>query len=338
MHFLKHKDVSIIVPSDITSSAFSGEYKLVARRVDNGKITYESPWRKNVITNYGLTYMGNNYWNGYCAVGTGNTPPAVTDTQLTSLLAIASWGSGSGAPNFTYSSDLTYPGLKTTITMAARFDETVIGVIRELGIARTSNIDWQYNDLITHALVSPEYNKTAAEILDVYYRITRYWDNLHDLNGTGQVVLDGLTYDYLLKGYHCESPISNGYWAPTQDQSMYFRHYASTGPSVEPKSTDLVYNADGQIASPTYTESSYEANLSRSGDTAWIDRVFTTELNYQNNTSALPKGIRSLWCPLNSSSYPGWQCQFTDTLNGWPIQKDRTKRMYFTFRVSWTRL
>lgn len=336
MHFLKYKDIFASAPMPIQTSHISGEYKLVARRADNGKITYESPWRKNLITDYGLLYMAKNYWQSYIAIGTGNTPPVTTNTELNNFLALDNIGTSSGAPSSTISSNLTYPNLHTTVTHATRFNESVVGVIRELGICRNSNLDFAggNNQMITHALVSPEYNKTASEIIDVYYRVTRYWDSLYELNTTGQIVLDGLTYDYLIKGLQCY----NTNWSPTNSQDPYFRIYGSTGISVEPGSTNLDHNYDGSITTPTYSNSSYTDSAVQVGDSAYIDTHYTVGLNNMNHSQPLPKGIRTIHGLLNGSFAPGFQCQFTDTLNGWPIQKDRTKRLYLSYRATWTRL
>lgn len=334
MHFHKHKDVFVPLTTPVTSGKVMGEYKLVAYDKFSGKVVYESPWKQNLITNWGLVDMGKNSWASYIAVGTSNTPPLITDTWLGNALAVESIGPNSGAPSTTYWSDLVYPNLRTIATMAARFDETVVGVIRELGIADSNNINPASNNLSTHALVDPEYNKTSSQILDVFYRVTRYWDNLHDLNVTGQIVLEGLTYDYIINGYRTQAP-GNDYWNPTSSNAPYFRIYGSSEPLVEPKTTSI---SSGNIQSPAYSSSSYMDATTRVGDMAYIDNYYTIDLNDVNNSQALPNGIRTIWGLLNSSNPPGYQIQFTDVLNGWGIQKDRTKRLYLTIRNSWERL
>lgn len=68
----------------------AGYYQFVKHRVDadgnviEGTSEIVLPWFGNLITNYGLDQLGAN-WNdqlAYCRLGTGNTAPAFTDTNL----------------------------------------------------------------------------------------------------------------------------------------------------------------------------------------------------------------------------------------------------------------
>ncbi len=174
--------------------------------LSDGTVTKDTGWFDNLITNAGLDQIGAySAWNTSTAsigqiayVGTGNTPPAVTDTTLTAYLASSNYlnagfpSTGSvyvpaGANpayiywNFTY----TFPAGTATGTLA----EVGVG---ELGPLSTDKL------LFSHALIvdgsgSPTtITVRSNEQLNVSYQLQLI---INSTLQTGTIVFNGITYN-----------------------------------------------------------------------------------------------------------------------------------------------
>lgn len=114
----------------------SGEYCLQVRK-KTGEVVKDTGFFKNLITNQGLDNIcGSNSALRYMSVGTGTTAPAVTDTQLVNLRAVADIGN-TGNTSIT-SLDTTNNYLITTLT-ASFLNGSASGNISEVGVGAVSN-------------------------------------------------------------------------------------------------------------------------------------------------------------------------------------------------------
>jgi hypothetical protein len=171
-----------------------GEYKFILRNED-GSIAQETDWQDNLITDNGLFRFGHDYftgtWYSNVYVGTGTTPPAITDTQLEAQ--IGSQGNGSN-------------GLQSGTAIAPDYERWEIrtwrlaagngtGTITEAGVGNGST------DLFSRIVLTTPIVKGATQVLDIYWKFWMYPDRT---DYTGQVVIKGVTYNWSMKAINLD--------------------------------------------------------------------------------------------------------------------------------------
>ncbi|MGL4641414.1 MAG: hypothetical protein ACRCVX_17030, partial [Shewanella sp.] len=187
-----------------------GEYMLQVFEPKNGRLELvrETGWFDNLITNFGLNNIGKNTALGpNCRVGTGNTAPAFTDTQLVAQVA---GNAGGSAPSLVLAGA---PDYQSTYSVTYEFPQgAVVGNIAEVGIgAAATGANLFSRALIVDGVGSPvAIPVTAIQILRVTYRLSMY-PSLTDATGT--VSIGGVSYNYISRlcdrGF-ARSPIPNG--------------------------------------------------------------------------------------------------------------------------------
>jgi hypothetical protein len=120
---------------------YSGRYRI--KKVRAGQVTFDSGWFSNLITDSGLDQIANIplgtggipylITQGY--VGTGDTPPAVTDTFLSSYLASSDTFEAGGTNSFIDGMPPYWRHVRV-FTFAAG---TVTGALREVGVGNTKD-------------------------------------------------------------------------------------------------------------------------------------------------------------------------------------------------------
>lgn len=164
-------------------SGVCGFYKVIVQKGDGSEI--ETGWFPNLITDVGLNLLAGDGFLSRCSVGTSNTPPTFTDTQLGNKLAYVN-GSVSAGPSDANEGWVSLVG-------TYRFAQgAVVGNIQELGVGPTDD------RLLSRALVldsagSPtSLTVTSSDILVVVYQL-RIYRNTTD---TVSTVTDGdVTYN-----------------------------------------------------------------------------------------------------------------------------------------------
>ena len=152
-------------------SYIAGRFKLAAH-CSNGAIARELPWQDNLITDVGLDMWLTWATLGYCVVGTGSAPPAVTDTALAAYQAVSST---------IISTVLTFNVEENywSIVLRYRFAEGVAaGNLTELGLTDTNNI--LNMRLFSRALITDNgdpvtFPVKANEYLEVTYEVRVYF-------------------------------------------------------------------------------------------------------------------------------------------------------------------
>lgn len=184
--------------------AVCGFYMMEAIKVDadGNEISRRTlaDWFPNLITNQGLDRMGgNNSYISYCAVGTGSTAPAFTDTTLVTPVAYT---------NTTQSSSISaQPSSPYYIerTVTKRFAVgTAAGNLSEVGMGWSNGPSTLYSRaLILDGGGSPTtITVLSDEILDVTYR-WRIYVPLTDVTGT--ITISGSNYDYTIRAAEAAS-------------------------------------------------------------------------------------------------------------------------------------
>lgn len=273
-------------------------------------------WFPNLITNNGLNlYMaatgsglGSNPLS-YCQVGSGSTPPAVTDTALVARIAnnnsilTTSNGVASSAP---------YYGWKR---FTYRFNEGVAaGNISEVGISQSTT-----GNLFSRALILDEGSPTTLvvlpdETLDVTYELRLYPPSA---DAAGSVTLDSIVYNFTLRASRATTATN---WADGIGTGI-----AGLTAITYPAASVLGAVTGQPTGTPTTPVSPVFAAYT-SGN-YYRDFTATWGLTQGNATGGI--GCVEIVESVGSVSPGAFQMQFTPV-----IPKDGTRIMTLTFRYS----
>lgn len=294
------KYTDLIVSPFKTFVGTAGWYRLEARNDIDGKRRWLTPEFHNNITNYGLNLLsGNNFGMfNYCQVGSGNSPPANTDTTLQNWMASGSKTSNSnptnsGAPDYSNSVTLTY-----TFSSGA-----VVGNISEIGIgvSNTSGSSLFSRELIRDASGNPTTITLASnETLIVYYKLKTYLpvtDNVYSLTGT----IAGSSQSRTITARSMNLILTNnndyyyGWSAFYNGAPLVFRNIddglsklsTSSALSITGRITDLTGTTPSSTSGSTYVSNSF----SFTKQFIWNPSV----ANQSNKTAALMLGYRAGW-------------------------------------------
>lgn len=304
----KYTDIYNKEPMTITFGR-SGAFRYVMRDL-MGNIVYETDWDSNLILDTGLDNMGNTFPYSVCHVGDDNTAPIVTHTALLGYLDAADISGSSsewaGSPNWEYSGIYRYRFLAGDAT----------GTIREIGLTNATE-----PSLTCRSLVTPEIVKGVDNVLDCYYKVTT-WPPLGDVNST--VVLDGLTYDTLLRSANLDNvTINDNYlkmsWSNSGGSNAQRCFDGDIGTNLEQPSGTTITNP-GTLSEVGYVNGNHYADLTMFSD---LDKC------------NLDLGLRSLLLLFTGGHM---QVQFNRQGGGGErVPKDNTKTLLLTWRLSWAR-
>ena len=188
-----------------TESKCAGHYRILVHD-SVGQVKHDTGWFANLITNQGLDWLGTappldntvgTYICTHVGVGTGNTAPLITDTALTSFLAMYPAVSYTNIGGAYKSSYVAGPPAYWSRTFAYGFAVgAVVGNISEVGTGNTAAGNTQ-PQLFSHALIVDNVgNPTTLSILvtdtlTIYFELRMYLD-LTD--NTYSVNISGVTY------------------------------------------------------------------------------------------------------------------------------------------------
>lgn len=314
--YLIHKELitqeEIILPKR-KMFHFWGEARGILRDL-NGRVLQDTGWIKNQITAYG----GARLYSGfpYMQLGSGSGVTLPGDVTLKTPLGTRVYGStiqvvNAGAPNYTFYE-----------TLMARFDAgNATGTIVEVGMHSATSGSNLYCRAEIPAIV-----KGAENVLDMYYRMNVTPD-ISDKTGT--VVIDGVTYDYIVRPYDADlwtkafsgiGPMLSAY-VPTASPSLIPVSVASSKPGD-------VDNMWGH----SWLLDAGEPNVS------WKQSAYLDDCNF-----TLPGGIRSCYSRFNFGASPGVEggigVQLTSVDGPNPgngVPKDNTQYFTAQFKVTWS--
>jgi len=153
----------------------SGEYRLMTRKSKSGILVEDTGWFPNLITDSGLDFFANTSGNGavsYLAVGSGNTPPSVTDTSLVSQIAQINARTSSTV----FSANINVEERCWEGTFTATFaNGAAEGVISEVGAKGGSNLNVSSRALVRDSMGNP----TSIVVLDDEDLVLQYKVKVH---------------------------------------------------------------------------------------------------------------------------------------------------------------
>ncbi len=173
------------------NNSVGARFKLVARKASTEEITRETEWFKNIVLDAGLNQMPVGTWIDRVRVGSGNSTPVASQTQLDNTIASTTTVlSGSGSVSKQTTTSPYYAAAKQTY----RFAEGVAaGNISEVGCGWGSGLDlWNRalvkdlnGDPTTITVLSDEFLDVIVEVR--YYPTQSFSGSFNLLNKTGQI-------------------------------------------------------------------------------------------------------------------------------------------------------
>lgn len=174
------------------NNSVGARFKLVARKASTEEITKETEWFKNIVLDTGLNQMSVGTWIDRVRVGSGNSTPVASQTQLDNTIAstaVALIGSASISKQTTISPY--YVAAKRTY----RFAEGIAaGNISEVGCGWGAGLALWNRALVkdlngnptTITVLSDEFLDVLVEVR--YYPTQSFSGSFNLLNKTGQIV------------------------------------------------------------------------------------------------------------------------------------------------------
>ena len=174
------------------NNSVGARFKLVARKASTEEITRETDWFKNIVLDTGLNRMSVGTWIDRVRVGSGNSTPAASQTQLDNTIASTTTVlSGSDSITKQTTTSPYYAAAKRTY----RFGEGVAaGNISEVGCGWGTGLDLWNRALVkdlngnptTITVLSDEFLDVIVEVR--YYPTQSFSGSFNLLNKAGQIV------------------------------------------------------------------------------------------------------------------------------------------------------
>lgn len=286
-------------------------FKLVARKASTGEITRETDWFQNIVLDTGLAQMSSGVWIDRCCVGTGNSTPVATQTQLDTFKASTTTIQGTVESGVQLTTLPYYDWLRVTY----RFGEGVAaGNISEVGMG------WANANLWNRALIKDNNGNPTTitvlsdEYLDVITEIRVYPQetlsgSFNFLNKAGAIVS---SHTYTGRAYH-RAPQRN-YSKMSINSIGIWSGALSSSPTMSPSGTRLDYGYPTTTVYPTPTSMK-------------CTKVFPVANAIGEHRTLFVESTL-----LQSGSGMGYQVEFTPT-----ITKTNQIELTYTVSMSWGR-
>ena len=309
----------------LNSVGLAGEFRCVVTKTD-GTIKEDTGYQKNLILNQGLNFFGNNQgsnFNSSCAIGSGNSTPAITQTSLDAFIALVAGTDVSYDYSYVDTGDNLY---RMWEQKKYRFTGLNNVNISEVGLVSAGSSSTNYS-LTTRALIKDsEGNPTTItvksdETLDIYYKIHKVVDVsdksfvINILDGNGGAV----PYNAVIR------PIAVG-----KDGWRYVSNKVATSGEIHTSSNDL-------SAITTKPSSSHGGSNKLSAYTSdSLKRTLTLEFNL----SQANRDIRTVTFDdyfLRIFSFFPFQMRLGRVSDDAPLTKTNQETLSIPFEISWSR-
>lgn len=290
----------------------AGKFKLEAVRPD-GTRRVLADWFDNLIVDQGLNRIGTGTFMPYCHVGTGSTAPGNSDTALVAFVAATNTvqaetsGTASSSPYYGYR------------VRTYRFAQgAAAGNLTEVGIgwASTGAV------LFSRALIkdgggSPTtITVLSDEFLDVSYELRCYAPTS---DSVVTVTISGTNYDFTCRAAN----VTNSLWWAPRDQAILDTN--TSGSHVEQSAYNGSIGAVTALPSGTSDAPKTVTKQTYSNNSYRADFACFWDLNDGNLAGFISAMVFS-------SSLGSFQMGVTPD-----IEKDGTKLLTLTYRVTWAR-
>ena len=237
----------------------AGEIRCVVTNAD-GTVKTDTGFHKNLILNQGLEFFGGSKGgniNSSCAIGSGNSIPAITQTKLDAFIVTANGSDITSSYSYEDKGDNLY---RIWEQKKYRFTGLNNVNISEVGLVSTGSISTDYY-LTTRALIKDSIGAPTSisvktgETLDIYYKIHKVIDIsdksyvINVLDGNGGAV----PYNVVVR----PNSVGNSDWANNVSAAI-----SNTGNTwLSPNELGNISGApSGGTTAVTYTLASYITN------------------------------------------------------------------------------
>lgn len=301
----------------------AGEFRLVVTRAD-GTTKTDTGFQKNLILNQGLDFFGGGKGdsiNASCAIGSGNSTPAITQTKLDAFLALASGSDTTSDYSYVDEGDGLYRIWEQKKYRFTGLDDVNIS---ELGLVSQGSTSENYF-LTTRVLIKDSSGTPTSiglklgETLDIYYKIHKVVDtrdkefviSMLDDNG------ESVPYNVVVR----PSLVGSSNWKVTSPMTV--------GPGAAASSSDLV-----PITGLTNESNKSEGCTLGSYVPLSFKRVLTAffSLNLGN-----VGGIRTTAVHGAMNELGNFQMRFGRVSDDSPIPKTNKDTLTIPFEYSWGR-
>lgn len=297
--------------------SLAGYYRFEVRRPD-GSLRVDTDWIPNIITDAGMNQIGKGVIALYCSVGSGSTAPATTDGTLVTKIATTTV-----APGESNTAQATAPYYGSKIFTFVFAQGASAGNLSEVGVGWGST----GNNLFSRALITPTITVLSDEILTVVYAVRVY---VPTVDVTGTVSIGGTSRDFVVRAANCTaSDVLTG-WGVLNLSSA-----ASPNGGIgflSGSSFNRVYSSTATLGAITgIVTGATPADFTGFANVAYVDGNYYKDITFSLgiNDGNVSGGIKACSFQTRLGHY---QASFTPVL-----EKDNTKTLSLTFRVSWAR-
>lgn len=313
---------------ELNSVGIAGEVRCVVTKAD-GTVKTDTGYQKNIILNQGMNFFGGGKGgsiNEYCAIGSGNSVPVITQTALDAYIAQAIGTNITSSYTYTNTGDNLY---RIWEQRKYRFTGLNNVNISEIGLVSTGTAPTNYY-LTTRALIKDDSGAPTSisvktgETLDIFYKFHKVIDisdksfviNIVDGNG-GSVPYNVLVRSALVGNMmytyagHFASPYSNSGAAGYNNSRLY------TGEIGDILSLPQGSAYNGAAANVPYVAGSYKGEIRMSFG-----------LDQANNS------LRSMSL---ETTFGAWKMRFGRVSDDAPLIKTANDTLVVPFELSWSR-
>lgn len=311
--------VKIIEATTEVKVRVKGRYRMQVIRPD-GSVRLDTGWFDNLITNIGLDQYYQLSGMGNCYVGSGNTAPAFTDTQLVALV-----GSGSGAGGTTQTNNGVSPYVGTTTLNYTFPAGTATGNLSEIGLGATATTLFSRALIVDNVGSPTTITILSNEQLNVSYQLGTIVP-LTDV--VGSITITGIgTVSTTVRAANATSP---NVWAALPNDSP-------TTPGIGgPNNTNSTSVFTAGIGAITAQPAGGLNGCDSGSHTTYVPGSFQSlvSVTYGLASGNIAGGINSATFAFGnlSISRGQWQVGF-----GTNIPKDNTHVLTLNYGMSWTR-
>lgn len=293
------------------NSKVGARFKFITRKASTNKITKETDWFHNIVLDSGLAQMSQGTWVNRCCVGTGNSEPVATQTQLDSFVA-----STTTVQDPATGMQITTLPYYLFVRRAYRFGGGVAaGNISEVGLG------WANNALWNRALIRDNNGNPTTitvlpdEFLDVIAEIRSYPQesisgSFNFLNKAGAVIS---THNYSGRAFYTLP--QHTYSAFKMNSIGIYSGSVGAIPTAIPTGTRLGYGVATTTEYPTQTAIKCTKKF-----------LLAEAIGEHKTLFVQQEGF------LNASAGSGYQVEFTPS-----IQKTNQMELTYTVSMSWGR-
>lgn len=300
----------------------AGEVRCVITGAD-GTVKTDTGYQKNLILNQGLEFFGGGYGsfiNDRCAIGSGNSTPAITQTGLDAYIAQAIGTDVVSDYTYTDTGDGMY---RSWTQKKYRFTGLSNVNISEVGLVSTGTASTNYY-LTTRALIKDNLGAPTSisvktgETLDIYYKIYRVVDTrdksfvINVLDGNGGSV----PYNVVIRPAEMVSIGYIGVWAKGLNNVATYAYTGELG---------------GVTSKPLLPKGSYANTASLS---AYTPQSYKLRIQSTLGLADANGTFRSIYI---ESLFSPFQARFGRVSDDAPLTKTSSDTLVIPLEFSWGR-